>query len=122
MSTPHTFNPPWQRAYSRRAVLQLGGTGASSGEAVTKFTIVAENIKWDLKRVVVPAGAEVTATIENRDRGIPHNLHVKSPGDPKTELEDGPVTQTLRFTIEKPGSYGFVCDAHPTMTGTIEAV
>ena len=138
MNTPPIFNPPCQRAYSRRAALQLGGAGAiavlvaacggsgesdaPSGDAVTRFTIVAENIKWDLKRIVVPAGEEVTATIENRDRGIPHNFHVRSAGDPKTELEDGPVTQTLRFTIAKPGSYGFVCDAHPNMTGTVEAV
>lgn len=91
-------------------------------KAVTSFTIVAEDLEWDLDRIVVPAGEEITATIDNRDRSIPHNLHVKSPGDPKTELEDGPVTQTLRFTTAEPGSYEFVCDAHPKMTGTIEAV
>lgn len=91
-------------------------------EAVTSFTIVAEDLEWDLDRIVVRAGEEITATIDNRDRNIPHNLHVKSPGDPKTKLENGPVTQTLRFTIAEPGSYEFVCDAHPKMTGTIEAV
>lgn len=124
---------------SRRALLQLGGaafvalllaacgdddgSGQGTGERpVTAFTIVAENIQWDLDRVVVPAGREVTATIENLDRGIPHNLHIKSPGDPKTELENGPVTQTLRFTIDEPGTYDFVCDAHANMTGTIEVV
>lgn len=132
------------RTYSRRAALQLAGGAAAAlliaacgggedgGEpagdssdrdrAVTDFTIVAKNIEWDLDRVVVPTGKEVTATIENRDRGIPHNLHVKSPGDPKTELEKGLVTQTLRFTIDEPGSYAFVCDAHPNMTGRIEAI
>jgi plastocyanin len=128
---------------SRRAVLGLSGgavlalllgacgddgDGNGSPEAgtedepVTAFTIVAENIKWDLDRVIVPAGREITATIDNRDRGIPHNLHVKSSGDPKTELEQGRVTQTLRFAIDEPGRYEFVCDAHPNMTGTIEAV
>lgn len=144
MTTSHSLSPPPKGAYSRRAALRLGGgailavvvagCGGDNGndteppsaldleQAVTEFTIVAENIKWDLKRVVVPAGQEVTATIENRDRNIPHNLHLKSPGDPKTELEDGPVTQTLRFTIDQAGSYDFVCDAHPKMTGTIEAI
>lgn len=144
MTTRHTLSPPANGVYSRRGALRLGGgaivavvvagCGGDDGdgaepssaleleEAVTEFTIVAENSKWDLERVVVPAGQEVTATIDNRDDGIPHNLHVKSPGDPKTELEDGPVTQMLRFTIDDAGSYEFVCDAHPKMTGTIEAV
>ena len=125
---------------SRRAVLRLGiGGGAAAvvlaacggGDEeerardllpVTSFTIVAKNNRWDLDLVVVPAGEEVTATVENLDQGIPHNLHVRSPGDPATALERGVVTQTLRFTIDEPGRYGFVCDAHPNMTGTIEAV
>lgn len=83
---------------------------------------MAQSIQWDIDRIVVPAGREVMATIDNRDRGIPHNLHIKSPGDPKTRLENGLVTQTLRFTIDEPGTYDFVCDAHANMTGTIRAV
>ena len=120
-------NPPLP-VYSRRTALALGGgalaalalaacgdddsddtaSAADQDEAVTEFTIVAENIAWDLDRIVVPAAREVTATIDNRDRGILHNLHVNSPGDPKTDLEKGPVTQTLRFTIDEPGSYEFI--------------
>ena len=56
------------------------------------------------------------------DRGIPHNFHVRSPGDPKADLADGIVTQTLRFTIDEPGEDTFVCDAHLQMTGTVEVV
>ena len=70
----------------------------------------------------MPAGVEITATIDNRDADMPHNLHVKSSGDPKTELENGPVTQTLRFTVDEAGAYEFVCDAHPNMSGTLHAV
>lgn len=127
--------------YTRRAALRLGagavaalvlgacgeGADAADEEAggddpVTAFTIVADDMQWDVDRLAVPAGQEITATIENRDAGMPHNLHIKSPGDPKTELEDGIVTQTLVFTIDEPGEYEFVCDAHLYMTGTIVVV
>src|SRR3546814_14885388 len=48
--------------------------GATSGvvgdeaNPVTSFTIVADDMEWDLDRVIVPAGAEVTATIEKIGR------------------------------------------------------
>ena len=104
-----------------------GGAGRSVGtgdEPVTEFTIVAEDLRFDLDRVVVPAGVEVTATIENRDDGIGHNLSVALPdGEAKTEVEAGPVTQTLRFTVPEPGEHDFVCDPHAaSMRGVVQAV
>ena len=134
--------------YTRRSVLQLGGAAAlvafglascgddadssdgpsqpanagSASAPVTSFTIVADDMAWNLDRIFVPSGTEITATIENKDDGILHNLHVKAPGDPATELERAPVTQTLRFTIDEPGDYEFLCDIHPSMDGTIQVV
>lgn len=108
-----------------------GGAGGGAGrsvstedEPVTEFTIVAEDLRFDLDRVVVPAGEEVTATIENRDDGIGHNLSVALPdGEAKTEVEAGPVTQTLRFTVPEPGEHDFVCDPHAaSMRGVVQAV
>ena len=130
-----------EASMSRRRALRLGASAivataraacgdtgspdraaAEAEEPVDEFTIVAENMRWDVDRVVVPAGVEVTATIENRDRGALRNLHIKSPDDPKTELEQGVVTQTLTFTIAEPGEHEYVCDAHLFMSGTIVAV
>jgi plastocyanin len=105
-----------------------GGDGERSAgtadEPVTEFTIVAEDLRFDLDRIVVPAGEEVTATIENRDRGIGHNFSVAlDDGQAETEIEAGPVTQTLRFTIPEPGEHDFLCDPHATtMEGVVEAV
>lgn len=107
------------------AVAACGGDGARPappGDPVLRFTIVAENMAWSLDTVTVRAGTEVKATVENRDRGVPHNLHIRAAGDPKTPLETGPVTQTMRFTIDRPGTYEFLCDAHPMMTGEIIVV
>jgi plastocyanin len=110
-----------------------GGGGVGDGDEqvvgtedspVTEFTIVAEDIRFDLDRIVVPAGEEITATIDNRDSGIGHNLAVSLPdGEAATEIESGPVEQTLTFTVPEPGEYDFVCDPHPsTMEGVVEAV
>jgi plastocyanin len=104
-----------------------GGGGRSVGteaDPVTEFTIVAEDTRFDLARIVVPAGEEVTATIENRDSGIGHNFSVALPeGEAGTEVEAGPVEQTLRFTVPEPGEHDFVCDPHvATMEGVVEAV
>ena len=104
-----------------------GGGGASvstADEPVTEFTIVAEDLRFDLDRIVVPAGEEVTATIENRDDGIGHNFSVALPGgEAKTEVEAGTVTQTLRFTVPEPGEHDFVCDPHAaSMQGVVQAV
>jgi plastocyanin len=93
-------------------------------EPVTEFTIVAEDLRFDLDRIVVPAGTEVTATIDNRDDGVGHDLSVALPdGEAEMDVEAGPVEQTLRFTVPEPGEYDFVCDPHAaTMKGVVEAV
>jgi len=109
-----------------------GDDGGSEGEQVlgtrdrpvTEFTIVAEDLRFDLDRIIVPAGEEVTATIDNRDSGIGHNLAVSLPGgEAATEIENGPIEQTLTFIAPPPGEYDFVCDPHAsTMEGVVEAV
>ena len=104
-----------------------GGDGQRSvGTAdapVTELTIVAQDLRFDLDRIVVPAGQEVTATLDNRDSGIGHNFSVSLPGSPaETEIEAGPVQQTLRFTVPERGEYDFVCDPHAaTMKGVVQA-
>ena len=97
-----------------------GGDGDGSA-----FTLVAKNTLWDKTDLQAKAG-EITFTVDNQDGGVVHNLHIyegmDNSGEDKgaTELEAGPVTQTLTVTFE-PGTYFFLCDVHPaTMAGTIE--
>jgi plastocyanin len=85
-------------------------------------TIVAEDLAWDVDCVVVPADGPVTIEVDNRDDGVNHNLHLTdAPGEPTTELEAGPVLQQLEVELPA-GRYRFVCDIHPTMVGSLEAV
>ncbi len=68
---------------------------------------------------------EITIEFDNRDAGVVHNVHVFRGDDNdgedvgETELETGPLKQTLTLDLE-PGEYFYQCDAHPTtMSGTL---
>lgn len=90
-------------------------TTPAAGGGGTSLTLVGENVSFDSKELTAPAGEQVTITFENRDSGIRHNLRINGPsGRIATEIESGPVTQTLRFTIDEPGTYVFLCEVHPT--------
>lgn len=83
--------------------------------------IRAEDMAFDPDEVEVPAGEPVTVVIDNRDEGVNHNIHVEdAPGPNRTELEQGVSQQALTVTLPA-GEYEFVCDIHPTMTGTMVA-
>jgi plastocyanin len=90
----------------------------------TTITIAGVGSQFDVEEVQAAAGP-VTIEFDNRDAGVIHNFHVyrgeDSDGESvaETELETGPVTQTVTFDAE-PGTYYYVCDVHPTtMEGTL---
>jgi plastocyanin len=83
--------------------------------------IVAEDMAFSPDEVEVPAGEPVTIVVDNRDGGVNHNIHVEDAPEPnRTPLELGPSQQALTVTLPA-GTYGFVCDIHPGMTGTVVA-
>lgn len=95
------------------------GTGGAS-----TIEIAGINNTFDVEEVTAPAGS-ITIDFDNRDSGIVHNIHVFLGSDnegesvAETELEVGPIEQTVTFDAE-PGEYYYVCDAHPTtMEGTL---
>ena len=82
--------------------------------------IVAEDNRFDLDRIDLLAGDPTTIAIENRDDGVNHNLHLyDAPGQPSTDLEPGLVVQVLDVAIDRAGTYHFICDLHPNMTGDV---
>jgi plastocyanin len=86
------------------------------------LTLVAEDVAFVTTELQAAAGSPVTITLDNRDDGVPHNLHVEGAdgGDVATEVESGPVTQELEVSFSTAGEYTYVCDVHPdTMRGTI---
>ena len=86
-------------------------------------TLVADDLAWDVPCIEAPADQELRITVDNREDGVSHNLHfTELPGEPATALQGGPITQSLSFGALPPGDHPYVCDLHPTMTGTLEVV
>lgn len=94
----------------------------SVADTVRTVAIAAQNTAFDVTSLDVTSGAVVSFRFDNRDTAIAHNLHVEgaADGDAQTEVEPGPVQQTLRVRFDRPGSFDYFCDVHPQqMRGTI---
>jgi plastocyanin len=89
------------------------------------MTIVAANIAYDPPAAVIPAGAALRITLDNRDVDVPHNVQLLAgPGFTttlaKSEIVTGPAT-TQQITVSglMPGNYRFACEVHPNMTSEL---
>ena len=116
MSMPGT-SPPAPSLDS----IQNKSSAASQGVTID---LTAENIAFDQKTITVPSGADVTVNFENRDSGVPHNFAVYDTDAAKNVIFQGKIITGLAKTTytfkapDKPGTYFFRCDVHPTqMTG-----
>jgi len=99
-------------------------TEPASGGDGSVLELVASNIVFDKTELTAKAG-KVTIKLDNRDGGVPHNIQVFKGSSASgvsvgmTDLETGPVKQTLELDLQ-PGEYFYQCDVHPTtMTGTL---
>lgn len=90
------------------------------GGAVTAFTIVADDLAWDLDRVEVPIGQEITVTVENRE-GADHNLHVRSDGEPQDRVGRGADHPDAAVHHRRTGRVRVSLRLHPFMKGVIVA-
>lgn len=90
----------------------------------TRFKLVAKNIQWSVGKIVVPAGKQVSVTLENEDSGITHNFSIYSDAGLtknlfKGPLMTGPSVKVLKVPALKAGTYYFQCDVHGSaMSGT----
>ena len=83
--------------------------------------IVAQDIKFDRTTLALPAGATAPLVFDNRD-GAPHNVAITKSDGSKVftgETFSGPSTKTYEVPALTAGSYGFHCDVHPDMKGTL---
>ena len=96
----------------------------SGAPAVTVIKITAQNIAFDQTDITVPAGQPFQIEFTNNDAGIPHNIAIAE-GSPtgnvvfKGDIVTGVTTTTYNVPALQAGTYGFLCQVHPNMTGTL---
>jgi plastocyanin len=98
---------------------------ASGDPAGISIRISATQIAFDQAELAVPSNQPFTIVFENRD-AVPHNVSVfagATGGERRFEgaVFSGPVTRWYLVPALAPGTYRFVCDVHPSMTGRLVA-
>ncbi len=102
------------------------GAGGSGGDPLASFggatlTIQAQDLTFDPDIATMPAGQPLRLVLDNKDAGVPHDLHVFR-GDTdiaQSPTVTGPGLTAVTFGPLAPGRYQFECTIHPDMIGTI---
>jgi plastocyanin len=98
------------------------GATASSATAGTPLHIAAQNIQFDTDHLEASAGQAFVLEFDNNDPGIPHNVEIRDATGAsmfKGQIITGPAKASYQVPALAAGSYTFLCDVHPTMTGTV---
>ncbi len=93
-----------------------------SAAPAADVTLTASGTAFVTPDISGPAGKPFTLAFDNEDSGIPHNVNIKKPDGSdafKGEIFPGVATKVYQVPALPAGSYPFVCDVHPTMTGTL---
>jgi plastocyanin len=107
-----------------------GGAGGGTGGGATAtpalppadVSLTAENISFVETQLQAPAGKAFTLAFDNKD-SVPHNVAIKDASGTvkfKGEIVTGPKAVVYDVPALAPGTYGFLCDVHPSMTGTLD--
>jgi len=99
------------------------GASQPPGQSVT-LKLTAEGTAFDVDALEAPANTPFKIELVNNDAGILHNvvIHKDSPTGPeawKGEMFSGVETRTHDVPALPAGTYGFACEVHPNMSGTL---
>ena len=122
--TPAVTESPATAVATAQPALSTPSTTAVPAPS-TQLNLVASSVRFEQPALIAPAGI-ITIAFDNRDEGVPHNVHIfagtsASGADVgSTEIQTGAVQQTLALGDLVAGSYFFQCDVHPSqMMGTL---
>jgi plastocyanin len=93
--------------------------GSPSGDSVA---ITAKDITFVETAVTVKAGSPFSIAFDNQD-GAPHNIKISDASGAKVFAGDIVSSQKVTYSVQAlaAGTYTFICEVHPNMTGTITA-
>lgn len=100
---------------------QPGGSGAPGPGSAAAATVAAKDIQFTPTSFSAPGGKPFGLEFDNQDAGVPHNIDIKDSGGTsvfKGEIFSGAAKKVYDVPALPAGSYTFVCDVHPSMTGT----
>jgi plastocyanin len=97
-------------------------TGETSASPAVTVHVVALGLAFEPATLVLPSGTPVGITFENRDPGILHNIAIMTADGTvvfRGETFAGIEARTYRVAALSAREFRFICDVHPTMTGTL---
>jgi len=95
-------------------------SGDTSSPAAGGTTVVAKDIAFQPTSLTIPADTATAITFDNQD-AAPHNIAIKDASGAQV-FKGEIVTQTkVTYNVDAlpAGTYGFWCEVHPNMTGTL---
>jgi len=95
-------------------------SGDTSSPATGGTTVVAKDIAFQPTSLTIPADTATAITFDNQD-AAPHNIAIKDASGAQV-FKGEIVTQTkVTYHVDAlpAGTYGFWCEVHPNMTGTL---
>ncbi|MDZ7727166.1 MAG: plastocyanin/azurin family copper-binding protein [Dehalococcoidia bacterium] len=93
----------------------LGVAAGLSSASADDETITLQDISFNPSSVTINVGD--TVTWSHNDEGLPHN--VTSSGGGPLDSGNFEAGGTFQFTFTEPGTFGFMCTIHPSMTGSV---
>jgi plastocyanin len=118
-SAPGSSGAPAASGPPTSAAPDPTGSTAQVGATVR---ISAQNIQFDTNQLAAPAGRAWVLEFANNDAGVPHNVEILDASGAsvfKGQIVTGPTTISYQVPALVAGTYTFLCDVHPTMTGVL---